>query len=155
MRLANLSNRQIAIISIISFVFYLVLAVWKFTEAGHFVSTQSFKYPPRYYYLFYAFFALNAVYLWCRNIKSFRHRIQEIIVWISSSSLWIYLWHILGVFLWRYTIGNPNGSLLGFAAKTTFILGFGVAMTLAQQAIVRKHLVTRFRPDHPLIPMFS
>ncbi len=138
MRLGSFTNKQIIYVIITSFFLFILLTSAKYIESGHFVPTQNFKYPPTIYYLSYAFFALNLVYLICRNLLIFDKNIKSTIVWLSSNSLWIYLWHIMALFLWGFLIGSITESFLGFLAKVCFILTFGIIMTHIQVFIVKK-----------------
>ena len=136
-RLATVSNRMLLVISGISLVVFAYLAVGLYQEKGTFVPTQKFKYPPRLYYLSYAFFALHLIYLWTRNIKAFRPRFEAAIIWLSSNSLWVYLWHILAWYLWP-DFKVPPASFPIFLLKLVYLFSFGIAMTAGQNWLVAK-----------------
>lgn len=138
MRLGSLSNRQIVISAFCSFCLFAGLATSLYMQEGSFVPTQEFKYPPRLYYLVYAICFLNLIYLGCRSIQLTNFYFNRAVVWLSSNSLWIYLWHIMAWFVWDYIFKDTQGFLL-FVCKAIFLLGFGVLAT-----VVQKHLVLRF-----------
>jgi peptidoglycan/LPS O-acetylase OafA/YrhL len=138
MRLASLTNKNIAVAIVISLAVFLALAFTKYSDVGYFVSTQKFKYPPTIYYLSYAFFALNLVYLICRRISGFAKTSQAAIIWLASNSLWIYLWHIMAYFLLYYSVGEDDKRFFVFLAKVSFILAFSVGLTYIQIAVVKR-----------------
>lgn len=137
-RLSKLNDKTLYGIIIVSFLIFSSLAFIKYSQTGHFVGTQGFKYPPTLYYLSYAFFATNTIYLLCRNLKFANGKTSSIIIWLSSNSLWIYLWHIMAYYIWNFTIGDPKGDLLMFCFKTLFLLFFGIFLTLLQGKLVEK-----------------
>ncbi|MDK0956484.1 acyltransferase family protein [Clostridium perfringens] len=87
----KLSIRNRFLVSIFSAILFIFLAV-----KYNFIPTQEFKYPIRLYYLSYAFsiiFMLDFFVEWIDNKYSIKK--SKIIIYISSNSMWIYLWHIL------------------------------------------------------------
>lgn len=140
-RLKSLSNRQVIYAVVLSLGVFTLLACSKYMVTGHIVHTQGFKYPPTIYYLSYAFFALNLVYLVCRNLPDLGDFLNAIIIWLSTNSLWIYLWHIMAFYLWYFTLGkNDASSFLFFFAKAVFMLCFGILCTLLQGFLVKRYL---------------
>lgn len=108
-RLDEVRTKTVLLVSAISFGIFMWLAVCGFVTTGHFIETQSCKYPPTLYYLSYAVFSLNLVYLLCKKVlvKSLP---PKPVIWLSSNSLWIYLWHIMAIYLWEYTKCQPMGN---------------------------------------------
>ncbi len=79
----------------ISFAFLIIFIVSFFIinlKNGFFQSTQIMKYPPRMYYISYALFASFLLLCISKRIKLKEFKLID---FISRSSLWIYLWHIL------------------------------------------------------------
>jgi len=137
-RLIRLKTRDVVIASTASLLIFLMLMGYKFHQNGSFIETQGFKYPPTLYYLSYAFFALNAVYLMCIRLKLDNSKWTPTIVWLSSKSLWIYLWHIMGYYIWEFTMVKPEGDFVLSLAKTVFLLAFGIVFTLLQSRLIAK-----------------
>lgn len=135
-RLSKISDKTIIAAILISLTIFVALAILKYQQFGEVISTQKYKYPPTIYYLSYAFFAINTVYLVIRSIKIDGSMTKAIITWLSSNSLWIYLWHIFAFYIWEFTEPMQDGSLLNFIAKTIFLFGFGISMTKIQNSIV-------------------
>ncbi len=137
MRLGRLAIEQVKSIILVSLTIFIILATFKYNQAGHFVQTQISKYPPSYYYLSYAFFALNSVYLFCIRLIEIGDRAKKCIIWLSANSLWIYLWHIYGFFIWGLILGDVT-SFMGFVTKASYMLAFGVILTAIQKTIINK-----------------
>ncbi len=138
MRLSRLSNFSLLAVTLASLVFFVSFAVFKRIEAGEFISTQYFKYPPTLYYLIYSFFFVNGIYFVARNVGELSGGLRNIVIWLSSNSLWIYLWHILAIFCWDFSVGEQPILMSLFVAKFVFILAFGICVTYAQVSIVKR-----------------
>lgn len=80
------------ILSLIAFLVFL----WSYrAEFGGIVSTQSYKYPPSGYYLSYALMMIFILSLFVKSLaKKLNELLREVMVFVSSNSIWIYLWHI-------------------------------------------------------------
>lgn len=143
LRLGQLSSKTILTISLTSFLIFISMAISKYIDQGYFVQTQEYKYPPTLYYLSYAFFCLNLVYFYTsKHLNIEKIVIKELTVWLSSHSLWIYLWHIMGISVWLYIGENKIITLTGtfglFILKFIFIFSFGILITYIQVSIVGK-----------------
>ncbi|NEN23441.1 acyltransferase [Cryomorpha ignava] len=140
LRLHTLSDRNLIIIIFSSLVLTVSLILHKYLDAGTFVPTQVYKYPPTLYYLAYAFFCINLIYyIISRHLNVESNRANNIIIWLSSNSLWIYLWHILGYYLWLTFINDLNIKISTFnlfLIKASFLLSFGCAITHLQLYLV-------------------
>ena len=141
LRMRELSDRQVLYVALVAFGLFLFIALRKLLFFGEFIQTQEFKYPPKLYYLSYGFFGLSMVYLLCRRYTARISR-PAVITWLSSNSLWIYLWHIVAYYLWINLMGSPGGSLLLSFINTVFLLGFGVGAVLLQHWLVNRFLLT-------------
>jgi fucose 4-O-acetylase-like acetyltransferase len=137
-RLASLTNKEIAVAVAVSLVIFIALVIAKYSDAGYFVPTQKFKYPPTIYYLSYSFFALNLIYLACKYFSQFAKTSGAAILWLASNSLWIYLWHIMAYYLLFFSVGDDDKRFFVFFARVSFILVFSVVLTYIQTLVVRK-----------------
>jgi len=137
-RLAQLKAGNIMITAIISLIIFCALMVLKYIDLGEFVPTENYKYPPTLYYFSYAFFAINVIYLLVSRISISSPIIKQVIIWLSSNSLWIYLWHIMADRLWLYLLPSPTGEFIFFIEKTVFLLVFGCVCTAIQNKLVVK-----------------
>ena len=100
MSISSLKQKTVFLLSLLFFIIFSILFLIK-SSYVYPVSTQLYKYPPRLYYLSYAIFATLFLYIFFSNIKIGNNKIKNIIIFLSSSSLWIYLWHW---FFLRYSI---------------------------------------------------
>lgn len=137
MRLSSLSNRQLISVIVGALTIFLAIMIYQYFKLGQFVPTQVYKYPPRLYYLAYAFFALNTVYLIVRHLSIQHALLRTGVLWLSGNSLWIYLWHIFGFFIWRlWIVRFVEDSMISFLLNAMFLLFFGVIMTYLQLALL-------------------
>ena len=148
LRLDEVSTRRVLQISVLSMTVFAFLAIYYYLEVGKFVKTQSYKYPPQLYYLSYSILCLNMTYLLCKTILV-KLIPPKSVVWLSANSLWIYLWHIMAVYLLKYTVGSTQGRLGLFLVKCAFILFFSVSITMVQKFLVRKFVE---RSDNRVVP---
>ena len=139
LQLDELPEGQVMAITLVALLVFLVLACVKFIHEGHFVATQGYKYPPTIYYLSYAVCCLNAIYLVARSALIVRLPARPI-AWLSSNLLWIYLWHILGLFAWDALLGPAQGRLLVSCLKLAFVLAFSVTLTWLQKRAIERWL---------------
>ena len=91
---SGFSSRTKYSVTILSGVTFIVLIVYYLLETGTFQSVSAYKYPPRLYYLSYGIASVFLLMLLCERYR-FRIFRNRIILFISSHSMWIYLWHIL------------------------------------------------------------
>ncbi|WP_321532684.1 acyltransferase [uncultured Desulfuromonas sp.] len=134
-RLNNFDNWLVFKITLYAAFAFCSIAILAYIFEGKFFQTQYFKYPPRVYYLSYALMCTNIMFLLSRS------RImvifpKNILIWFSSNSLWIYLWHILGIYILR--IFNYGGGRDFFTSLyvAIFILSFGTILTFIQGKVV-------------------
>lgn len=86
------------IIALTSGIIFILLMAYYWVSRGIPQLVSIVKYPPRMYYLSYGVFCSFVLLLLCEKNtncnKIFEH---SIIKFISSHSMWIYLWHILAI----------------------------------------------------------
>ncbi len=147
LRLHTLSHKTLIIVIGISLLLFTVLAIQKYLEFGKFIPTQDYKYPPTLYYLSYAFFCINLIYLLVtKYINLTNSKVKDLVIWLSTNSLWIYLWHVFAFYLWGFSMEDiitaVNFGIFGkFLIKTCFLLTFGIVMTALQIKQVNKLLL--------------
>ena len=88
---------------VVAFVVFASWAAVLWCTQGCFVGTQEFKYPPRLYYMAFAFAVIILLWLTRDGITSFFKRIKlsQCFAWIGSHTIWIYFWHIIALNLVR------------------------------------------------------
>lgn len=82
-------------ITFISFIIFVVYAAYLYRINGHFVPTQDYKYPFQLYYLSFGVFISGLLIRLTKKLTMSDYFYNKIILFMSSHSLWIYLWHIL------------------------------------------------------------
>lgn len=107
LRLHTLSKKTILIIAFASGLVSAMIAIYLYQSTGAWVPTQEYKYPPQLYYLSYALFWINLIYLFAysRLVKNIPSIIMQ---WLSENSLWIYLWHIFAIYAWDELIPHDG-----------------------------------------------
>ncbi|AFZ27651.1 acyltransferase family protein [Cylindrospermum stagnale PCC 7417] len=110
--LPKMSRKLIASIAGIFSIVFSLLAIYYYYKQGVMLFPQNFKYPPRLYYLSYGIFMSMLAFLVVDklcvnyNLSEDRNFVMKTIVFISSSTLWIYLWHILFLFYWKKLVSG-------------------------------------------------
>ncbi|MFZ5940867.1 MAG: acyltransferase family protein [Bacteroidota bacterium] len=140
-KLGELSKRTVLLISIVSGLVFAGIAFYLIKTEGSFVQTQVYKYPPRLYYIAYSFIAIHIIYLFRHQLTSLFNR--KAIVWLSSKSLWIYLWHILAYYLWDVITGGRTYGLGISIVGSVFLLFFSVLLTYIQTYLAERYLLTK------------
>ena len=112
-----------------SFFVFIILQVLCFYKFGVYCSTQNYKYPPRHLFLAHAF-------LYIFLLMQFESKLNflgknKVIVFISKSTLWIYLWHILVLRLTEHLIPNVHWSL-----KYIFVVLISLLIVFIQNKIL-------------------
>ena len=100
--------------------------------------TQDFKYPPRIYYIAYGLFVTYLLLLILNNNLVKKIFNNTLFNYIARNSLWIYLWHIIPVYILKY-FGNSFPFInSNWILKFIFILGCTLILTLFQNIITHK-----------------
>ncbi len=145
MALPNIRQKVMLLISGFFFIIFLLCAIYYSYHAGYFVSNVEFKSPPRIYYISYGIFMSLLCFFTVDkltkkyNLSSQENLYIELITFISSSSLWIYLWHIFFLYYWQklIIIHLPDFS-------TRFIIDFfvvvigSISVTYLQKKLIFK-----------------
>jgi fucose 4-O-acetylase-like acetyltransferase len=143
MVLPRLSDRAIASIAGLSFLIYLGFAIYSFYSSGQILSTQALKYPPRLYYFSYGVSISTFLYFIVQKLtrKNILVRtnavLLNILIFISQSSFWIYLWHIFFLEYWPLFAN----SLAGAHAYISAFLG--ITLLSISTTFLQKWLVTK------------
>lgn len=83
------------IITIASFVIFALLVVYYWQTTGMFQPVYIVKFPPRLYYMSYGIGCSFALLLICEKNSNLKIFDNKLIRYISTHSMWIYLWHTL------------------------------------------------------------
>lgn len=137
----NSKTKKIAIFSLINFLIFLTCLFIIYKKTGKFENTNYMKYPFRIYYLSYAFFVSSLLIIIFRNQKITNLLYNNMIQFISKSSLWIYLWHILFIIIFNNVCVSLNWYIKYFC-----ILILSIFVTCIQNEIMdilEKHNINR------------
>ncbi|TFH44939.1 hypothetical protein E3305_01635 [Streptococcus equinus] len=111
----------------VSFLIFVVYAVYLYRENGYFIQTQEYKYPFQLYYLSYGIFASGILIKVTKKVTLAGFLYDKVILFISSHSLWIYI---------PVTLLNHFG--LAWYIKYVLILIIASVLTFCQSKIVEK-----------------
>lgn len=132
-RLKRLNKKELFIYAGI-FLLIFVFFMFKY----NFESTQNYKYPPTMYYISYGIF-MSFVLLIILDIKYIYNLFNNNFVkYISTNSLWLYLWHIIPIYILDIygeyvAIFNNN-----FITRFIFIFVFSLIVTVMHQKVKDK-----------------
>lgn len=127
----DLGKRRKVTLLLSSGLIFFSLAVFYRVRDGQFILTQMAKYPPRAYYLSYGVFISLILMMICEKYCHAKLFLWRGFRFISQHSLWIYLWHILGVFLLEYLEIKYKWEI-----ETFFFLLFGLFTAWVQDRFV-------------------
>lgn len=127
-------------IALIAALLFAGLGVWYAMDAGRFMPTQTFKYPPQLYYFAYALAMSLLAWLatpWLIGQISRFNPLTQLVWFIAQNSIWIYLWHI------------PLVKLLHKPFLEKYLLAYmgALLVTFIQVQLVRRWLLPRV--SHP------
>lgn len=127
-RIIKFDNKSTLILITISFLIFTLLGVAYTAKNGFsFVSTQDYKYPPGLYYISFGVFLSSL--LW-RTINERITKLPFVISFVSNNSIWIYLWHILFIFI----ISKYNGA--GWGGKYFLVYVSAVVVVYIQVMLI-------------------
>lgn len=136
LKLGAFTDRQLLATGGTALAVFLFASAMMMRDGGAPFPIQSYKYPPQAYYLTYGFAAVHFIYLACRHMGKLAA--ARPVAWVAENSLWIYLWHILAIYIWR-TLALPTEEVFAwFIPDLLFLVAFGIAMTRLQQVISQR-----------------
>jgi len=104
--------------------------------AGAPLALMKYKYPPRILFVAYTSSVSLILYLLAMRYRMRNRALKSLVIFISSSSLWIYLWHILIKSYWDLGVkGAVPGADKFYIAFIVFIVTASV-ITYVQKALV-------------------
>lgn len=135
--LDQITKKQKNIIVSVGIIIFLIGAVYLEIRKGKFITTNDYKYPARLYYISYA---VPIILILLDTFKKIPLKNNRIISFISSSSLWIYLWHILVLYIVKSFITNDKLWFIQYIA----IIIISMMITLIQNIII-KYLMSNYK----------
>ncbi|MBD2043061.1 acyltransferase family protein [Microcoleus sp. FACHB-672] len=126
--------------------FFFIL-FYKYSYFGHFIPLRILKFPPRVYYVAYGIFMTIFIYLTIDKFKmsQFLNKNRQISSWIlfiSSSTLWIYLWHIFFIYNWYLIRVKLPQVLNNFVVFFLVVAVLSIATTYWQKKVMSRLIET-------------
>jgi fucose 4-O-acetylase-like acetyltransferase len=104
------------------------------------INTQIAKYPPTSYYLSYAL-AVTIALTFLSETKGFLSIFQtRFFQFIASSTLWIYLWHILFLTLWEKRIFYLPAAYHLYYVEYFYVIFWALCVTYLQKKVIKKYM---------------
>lgn len=129
-RLLQLDKKSYNILTIVAIMLYAA-----FTLYYQFEPIQHFKYPPHIYYISYGLMVTLIMYK-LFNLKPLHDAFNNLfIMFIAKHSLWLYLWHILVLYILRLT-NTPFKE--HFSTRFLFIFVISLIITIIHNKISKK-----------------
>lgn len=134
--LKNWTKKQVLFVGISFLAIFMIMAIYLRIKTGNIIFTQVYKYPPRIYYLSYSIGISLILYYLIEHINILKIKQWldiKIVQFVSSHTMWIYLWHILIL-----SIINSIFPKMYWWLKFIIILLISVSVTYIQSNIVNK-----------------
>jgi len=130
----RINDKNILTLAIFFLIIFITIMFYFYITKLEIISTQLYKYPPKIYYLSYGIgMSLLSYYMISRkNLLTIKEKLDiSVIKFISSHTMWIYLWHIVFIYLFAE---------IGFHWIIKFVLYLfcSYCMTKIQSKIVNK-----------------
>lgn len=137
MVLPKLKSKIKLFISLLCFSLFVVLALALYKQSGSFILTQNLKSPPRIYYLSYALSISIILYLIGDYLVQYTTSLKSFFVFVSSSTLWIYLWHTFFLHYWQFTLTRITS-----LAHNFMIIFLGITLLSFMTTYYQKKIVS-------------
>lgn len=138
LRMLLFRKKMVLLISILSLISFLICTFYLSLDSKeYFVSTFKYKYPPRFYFVSYGIFVSSLLYLLLDGMLLKKYS-TKIIVFLSSSTIWIYLWHILILYLWGWAYSYIPFWCNNFMIKFCIIFCVSICITFLQKYSINK-----------------
>lgn len=142
-RLPYFTKKTLTVVSIVSFLVFLTIAIFNH-YSGLPLYTEHYKYPPRLYFMVYGVFITTLIFQASSYLSLTNPTLKKITIFISTSTMWVYLWHIWLLYLWSWTSRYiPNNYLIAFFS---FVF-ISVCITYIQKWIVNIFIVNKRHND--------
>lgn len=129
--IARTKKIWIELIAYLTFAIIVVWEIYSFHQTWDILNLQSYKYPPRFFYLVYAIFMSSMIFLYIEEFREIKNKIAlKFISFFGSSTMWIYLWHIPVVYYFSSHFTN-----IYFLIKYIIVIITASIFTLIQQNI--------------------
>lgn len=138
--LEKIKRKKLIIFIVANLIIFIATALYLHARTGNFQQIQTYKYPPRLYYLSYGIFCSLSLMTICKNKRYEKYFNNKIIQYISSHSMWIYLWHALALFIYQKLHLPENWILKFLAVSISAILIVILVNKFLDKLEKRKHI---------------
>lgn len=138
--LDKIKRKKLIIFIVVNLIIFTATALYLHARTGDFQQVQAYKYPPRLYYLSYGIFFSLSLMTICKNKRYEKYFNNKIIQYISSHSMWIYLWHILTLSTYEKLHLPENWILKFIAVSISAILIVILVNKFLDKLEERKHI---------------
>lgn len=129
----NFKNKEKIFTFFIFFATVAAYCLYNYIVKGMIHGPQHYKYPPTLFYIAYAVVMILPLYFIFDLILK-KQKLPYILSFISSNTIWIYLWHIPVVeYFYRC---NPSVNCI---IKYTITISFAILISYFQVTIIKKH----------------
>lgn len=125
------SRRKKCCMAVIFTLAFVSSEICHMVYTGHFCFVQQYKYSPRHIYLIHAMMYISILMLVIKYFSEIGK--NRLVVFISKSSLWIYLWHILVLYIVKTLLNSTV-----WPVKFVIVISISVMITYFQNRIVDK-----------------
>jgi peptidoglycan/LPS O-acetylase OafA/YrhL len=138
--LEKIKRKKLIVYIAANLVFFIATAFYLYARTGSLQQVQAYKYPPRLYYLSYGIFCSLSLMTICKNKRYEKYFNNRIMQYISSHSMWIYLWHILTLSAYEKLHLPENWILKFLAVSISAILIVILVNKFLDKLEKRKHI---------------
>jgi len=138
LHLPTLKPKVLYSILLLFIVIFVILLNLYFLE--NFSATNLYKYPPRIYYLSYAI-SISLFLFSLTNFNFINVLSNNLITFISSSSLWIYLWHILFISSWKLFVSFFPLWVNNFIIEFFVVFLLSIIITYIQKSMINYFII--------------
>ncbi len=136
MNLKEWDSKKVLKFAILFIAIFVIIAVTKTLLGGVFQPISKEKYPPTLYYLSYGIGITLLLYylIGKKNIFNIKVKLNKpFIIFVSTHTMWIYLWHIFYLTCINYTLNNIH-----WLVKYVAIVIASIITTYVQSKLVNK-----------------
>ncbi len=132
--LPSLKKKETIYICTISFFVFIIMMIFYIKTHRCFL-TQYYKYPPQLYYVSYATASSLLLYLLTAKLH-LTNTMYNTVLFLTSSTMWLYLWHIFILYNWSWCIKYIPQFFNFFPIKLSIVLLLSIIITLTQKKII-------------------
>jgi fucose 4-O-acetylase-like acetyltransferase len=155
MIITRLNKNELLKIGGVLLIFFGVMAYSFYLQQEKLVGTQDYKYPPTIYYLSYAVGISLILFVCTKFIVNKNNLLKnglvvQTITFIGSSTLWIFLWHMFLLNIWR---SLRDGSMHALLSNKLFvylcIVIISIFITFLQKLIITI-MINKLKPNEKM-----